>query len=271
MLTFVVMSDLHLGPEGAAVNGLDTGARLSAAVESVNAEYPDAAFVLLAGDLTDEGQPEAYAHLAKRLEPLRAPVHLALGNHDRRPVFLECMPDAVTDADGFVQFVIDAGGYRVVVLDSSEPGLVHGVLCARRLAWLEARLDEAQDRPVIVVVHHHANPLRMPVDRIPLLEPEKLLASLGRHPDVRMVIAGHVHRATAACWRGVPFVTLSGNHYDVSPWVTGAPGRQKVWEGPAQYAVVHADADGVLVHFHDYINRHIELADGLFPWRKEQA
>jgi nucleoside-diphosphate-sugar epimerase len=36
------------------------------------------------------------------------------------------------------------------------------------------RLAEAQDRPVIVVLHHHANPLSLPVDAIALRNPQAL-------------------------------------------------------------------------------------------------
>ena len=36
MLKFVVLSDLHLAAPGVPVNGLDTGARLAAAVDTIN-------------------------------------------------------------------------------------------------------------------------------------------------------------------------------------------------------------------------------------------
>lgn len=264
MLKFVVMSDLHLVPEGGHSKGLDTAERFARAVESVNRDHGDAAFCILAGDLTDLGEPEAYARLRAIAADIAMPVHLMLGNHDHRPTFLAEVPEAVTDPAGYVQASIDAGGHRIVMLDSTEPGVVGGVLCQARIDWLAAELDAAADRPVIVILHHHVNPLLMPVDRIRLAEPERLVAVLRRHPDIRMVLAGHVHRTTAATWHGLPFATLSGNHYPVSAQLPGMPGSQRSFEGPAQYAVVLADADGCLVHFHNYIDRHVELARGLF-------
>lgn len=271
MLKFVVMSDLHLVPEGGHSKGLDTVARFRQAVASLNANHGDAAFCVLAGDLADRGEPAAYAALRAVAADIAMPVHFMLGNHDDRPTFLAEVPEAVTDAHGFVQSGIDAGGHRVLLLDSSEPGVVGGVLCARRLDWLAAELDAALDRPVIVLLHHHVNPLMMPVDRIRLAEPERLVMVLHRHDDIRMVLAGHVHRTTAATWHGLPFATLSGNHYPVSAHLPGMPGQQQSFEGPAQYAVVLADADGCLVHFHNYIDRHAELARGLFARPAEAA
>jgi len=264
MLKFVVMSDLHLVPEGGHSKGLDTVGRFRQAVDSLNTNHADAAFCVLAGDLADLGEPEAYAALRRVAAEIAMPVHFMLGNHDDRPTFLAEVPEAVTDEAGFVQSAIDAGGHRILLLDSSEPGVVGGVLCDRRLGWLTDRLDEAEDSPVIVVLHHHVNPLLMPVDRIRLAEPERLVTVLHRHDDIRMVLAGHVHRTTAATWHGLPFATLSGNHYPVSAQLPGVPGEQQGFEGPAQYAVVVADEDGCLVHFHNYIDRHAPLARGLF-------
>ncbi len=263
-MKFIVLSDLHIGPPGAAVNGLDTGARLSEAVATINRDHADAAFVLVAGDLADRGDAEAYHHLRDLLAVLAVPAHLTLGNHDDRATFLSVFGSELDDPTGRVSQAIDAGGYRVILLDTSEPGLVGGRLCAGRRDWLAVRLDEVQDRPVIVVQHHHANPLSLPVDSIILEDAADYVAILRRHPDVRQVIAGHVHLPTSAVWHGIPMTTLAGSHYSVSPHVPGVPGSQRQFEGPAQMAVVLAGVDGVTVHFQDHCERHLVLAPGLF-------
>ena len=50
-MKIAVLSDLHLGGPGVAVNGLDPAARLAAAVDAINRDHTDAAFVAIAGDL----------------------------------------------------------------------------------------------------------------------------------------------------------------------------------------------------------------------------
>ncbi|MBA4352005.1 MAG: phosphodiesterase [Rhodobacter sp.] len=264
LLKFIVLSDLHLGPPGVPVNGLDTGARLAEAVATITRDHADAEFVLLAGDLADRGEVAAYHHLRDLLTPLPMPVHITLGNHDDRTAFLSAFGPDRDDPQGRVSQVIDAGGHRIILLDTTEPGLVGGRLCQQRLDWLAARLDEAQDRPVIVVQHHHANPLSLPVDEIILENAEDYLAVLQRHPEIRQVIAGHVHLPSAAVWRGIPMTTLAGSHYSVTPHVPGVPGAQRQLEGPAQMAVVLATSDGVTVHFQDHGDRHLTMAPGLF-------
>jgi Icc protein len=263
-MKFVVLSDLHLAAPGQPVNGLDTGARTAEAIAVIKRDHADAAFVLLAGDLADRGEVAAYHHLRDLLAALSMPVHLTLGNHDNRAAFLSVFGPDRDDPLGRVSEAIDAGGHRVILLDTTEPDLVGGRLCQGRLDWLAARLDEAQNRPVIVVQHHHANPLSLPVDEIILEDAADYLAVLQRHPDIRLVIAGHVHLPTAAVWHGIPMTTLAGSHYSVSPHVPGVPGRQRQLEGPAQMAVVLASADGVTLHFQDHSDRHITLAPGLF-------
>ncbi|MFN6978724.1 MAG: phosphodiesterase [Gemmobacter sp.] len=260
MLKLVVMSDLHLVPEGEVSATLDTAARLAAAVERVVERHADADLCILAGDLADRGEAAAYARLAPLLAPLPMPVHMMLGNHDDRPTFLAVMGPGSADPNGFVQQAVDVKGHRIVMLDTSEPGKVGGVLCAARLGWLADRLAEARDRPVIILMHHHANPLSLPVDAIALENPGALVSALKTHPDIRQVIAGHVHVTTTALWHGLPFTTLAGGHYSVGLKLPGWDGAQAFLEGPGQFAVVLADEVGCTVHFENFIDRHIPIA-----------
>lgn len=259
-LKLVIMSDLHLVPEGEVSNTLDTAARLRAAVDSVNRDHADADLCILAGDLADLGEAAAYTRLRDIIAPLSVDTHLMLGNHDDRPTFLAEMGADHADANGHVQKVIDIKGHRVILLDSSEPGLVEGVICPARLDWLAARLDEAMDRPVIVVLHHHVLPLSMPVDSIILRDGAALIDVLRRHPDIRQVIAGHVHITTTGVWKGIPFTTLAGGHYNVSVNLSGHTAPQDRLEGPGQYAVVLADRDSCVVHFENFLDRHPVIA-----------
>lgn len=269
MLKFIVMSDIHLSPEGVATNGLDTTKRLQAAIDSANTNHGDADFCIFAGDLADRGEIPAYEILDRMIDQLKMPVVLTLGNHDHRDRFKQVFGTLHDDENGHIQKAIDVKGYRVIIIDSSEPEIVSGVLCETRLSWLAARLEEAKDRPVIIVMHHHANDLHMPVDQIKLQDSERFLHVLKTHPDIRQVIAGHVHRQTTGLWHGIPLTTISGNHYDVNAHLPGMPGEPLRLDGPAQYAVVLADEHSTLVHFHDYIHRHAEMADGLFRKRRK--
>lgn len=259
-LKFLVISDLHLVPEKQLSKTLDTAARLESCIATINARYADADFVVIAGDLADLGEEAAYLRLRDLLRPLAIPAYITLGNHDDRPTFLGVFGADMADETGCVNHVIDAKGYRVIVLDSSEPGRVDGVLTPAQIDWLTLRLAEAADRPVIVVVHHNANALHIAADRIRLLDDAPFLATLKSHPDIRQVIAGHVHLTSTAMCHGIPFTTLAGGHYSVSFNVDAPDAPFKALTGPGQMAVVVGLPQVTTVLFEDFIDGNAVIA-----------
>lgn len=258
-LKFVVMSDLHLLPEGQLSLTLDTAQRLETAVDTVIRRYADADFCVLAGDLADFGQAEAYERLKAIIARLPIPVHITLGNHDDRPTFLSVFGQGFAAPTGKIDKVIDIKGYRIILLDSSEPGRVDGVLEAGQIAWLHEKLAEAMDRPVIVILHHNANALHVNADTIRILEPDAFIEALKTHPDIRQVIAGHVHMTTTAMWRGIPFTTLAGGHYSVGFNVDQPEADFPRIDGPGQMAVIVGTPDRTTVLFEDFLHGNAEI------------
>lgn len=258
-LKFIVLSDLHVMPEGELSVTLDTGARLEQAIETIAARYHNVDFCVLAGDLTDLGQPAAYERLKSLIDQIEIPVHLTLGNHDHRDVFLSVFGKGYVAETGKIDKAFDAKGYRIILLDSSEPGRVDGVLTETQITWLKARLAEATDRPVIVILHHNANPLHVNSDDIRILDAGPFLAALETHPDIRQVIAGHVHLTSTALWRGIPFTTLAGGHYYCTVDQEHVPMRRLT--GPAQMAFVIGTEEQTTVHFDSYIEGNREIGD----------
>ncbi|MGF1500763.1 MAG: phosphodiesterase [Paracoccaceae bacterium] len=206
----VVLTDTHFVPDGRTLYGLDPRARLDAAVRLINADHAGAALVLIAGDLAHWGEESAYEALREALAPLRPPVLLMLGNHDRRATFRAVFPEAEDDGAGFVQAVRALPGATLVILDTlDEGGPSHaGLLCPHRLAFLGRALAEApDDRPLILAQHHPAARIGLPaMDRIALANPDAeraVLARAGRRPD--LILHGHVHRPVFGLWAGIPF------------------------------------------------------------------
>lgn len=272
MLKFIILSDLHIVPEGKLSHGLDTLDRLNQAVDYVNAQHGDAAFVICAGDLADHGEAAAYERFKTAIERLGPQTYLTLGNHDDRPVFLKIFGEGLATETGNVDHVVDAEGHRIIILDSSEPGLRGaGRFSPDQLDWLAARLDEAADRPVVIVLHHNITKFHVQTDFIILEEADAFLDVVKRHPDIRQVISGHVHMTTAGTVRGVPYCTLGGGHYTIEPILESRSGPVPGGsvprrEGPGQLAVVLCDERSVVVHMENFLDRHLVLAADLFSW-----
>lgn len=264
MLKFIVLSDLHLVEEGETSQGLDTHARLEAGFDYINARHGDADFCILAGDLADtgfKGAVQPYDRLKTLVGKLNMPCHITIGNHDNRDTYLSIFGQEERAETGCIDKVIDAKGYRVIVLDSVVEDEDHthgGQLSARQLEWLKARLAE-HEGPVVVVLHHHANPLHTRVDRIIMEDGKAFADALNTHADVRQVIAGHVHYTSAGMWHGIPFTTLAGSHYNVTVPLDDETKIDRLW-GPAQMAVVLGDADQTLVHFDNYMDGNLVLS-----------
>jgi 3',5'-cyclic-AMP phosphodiesterase len=183
----------------------DPAAALSAAVAGVAAFAPDA--VVITGDLTEDGRDAEYARVLELLAPLRQPVHVLPGNHDGRDALRAAMkPPADPDCPApFVQYTAAFGRLRLVVCDTIVAGSDGGRMCDERLAWLEARLADDRETPTVVAMHHPPLVTGVPaMDAIGLAGETRtaLAAMLREAPNVRRVVAGHVHRTA--------FATLGG-------------------------------------------------------------
>ncbi|MBM3939322.1 MAG: hypothetical protein FJ318_00220 [SAR202 cluster bacterium] len=127
---FVHITDTHILPSPEArYHGVDTAATLRRVVAEVVELETRPAFALVSGDLTDGGEPEAYARLAGILQPLRAagmPVLHALGNHDNRPAFWATILGRSYQPPERHRHAVEVGGLRLIVLDSLIEGEIDG-------------------------------------------------------------------------------------------------------------------------------------------------
>ena len=206
-----------------------SGEALAAAVRSVLALDPLPEAVIVTGDLADGAQPAEYDRVRELLEPLPMPVHVLPGNHD---------DSAVVEAD----YVVRVGELRLIGCDSTIPGHDDGEL---DLDWLAARLAEDRETPTIVAMHHA--PILTGIgglDAIGLRNREALAALLERSPQVRRVIAGHVHRGAFGVVGGCGVVACPSTNLQTKLEI-GTDGFTVVREPPA--FAVHALLDGELV------------------------
>jgi 3',5'-cyclic AMP phosphodiesterase CpdA len=262
-MKLIQVSDLHFAPPGTRLFGLDPRARLEAAIADINQHHGDAELCLFTGDLADRGAPAAYQALRETLAALQVPYRLALGNHDDRDNFQRAFPEAPRDEHGFVQTVVSTGAGDVMVLDTLEPGQASGGFCARRQAWLGARLAEATGRPVILFMHHPPLDIGIPsLDRIGLVDKRgfaevvagaEVEAGTGAGASgVRHIFFGHVHRPVSGSWRGIPYTSLRSLVHQVSfDLATESP--MPFDQAPPAYNVILLDGEDTVVHHHEFL------------------
>ncbi len=238
----VQLSDPHVGADWIDADPLE---RFGAAVESVRAmpQPPDA--VLVSGDLADNAADAEYDATRALLATLDAPVHVLPGNHDARAPLRRHfgLPGAGAEP---VQYALDLGPLRLVALDTTIPGEDAGALDAERLGWLDATLAEQPDALTVIAMHHP--PLRSGVpalDRVALaLADQRALGDVvERHPQVRRVVAGHVHRVMTGQLAGRSVLTVPSTY--VQTRLDFGLEQIELADEPAGFGV-HAVRDGEL-------------------------
>jgi 3',5'-cyclic-AMP phosphodiesterase len=256
MQKFIHITDPHFVPPGDVLYGLNPLDRLAMCVADVNRNHADAAFAVITGDLAHKGQPAAYEALKREVDKLVIPCHLLVGNHDDRTNFRAAFSEAKFDANGFVQFTFEIGeGVLGICLDTNEPGKPWGSFCKTRGAWLKQTLDATGDRPVIIFMHHPPFKVGLKrMDDISLLEPKPFTDAIDGRKNIRHLFFGHLHRPVAGSWRGIPISTLRATSHQVALDFV-IEGRIPGSHEPPGYGVVLLEADQMIVHMHDYLDR----------------
>ena len=247
-LRIAQVSDVHFG------GGLSLPAEtLTAVAEAVNRIEPDIA--VIAGDLTTDGYEWEFEQAAEWVERIQAPKVLIPGNHDARNVGYLHYQRLFGEPFGRFRQTFDteraerlqATGFTVVGLDSSEPDVNEGRVGRDRYPWLREQLDEPDDIRIVAVHHHLVSIPSTGRERNIVLDAGDLLLQLVEK-DVDIVLSGHKH---------VPFFWgLNGMLICNS----GTAGTRRVrGVSPPSWNELHVDASTVKVFIH-YLDGRRELS-----------
>ena len=248
------------------------------AVLDVLIDGPNRPDLLLAtGDVTDRGDADSYSRLAAAFARCPFPVWPSVGNHDRRANF-HARFGGLDDGNGFVQYCVDFPPLRLVTVDTLEEGRHGGAFCDRRAAWLDAQLAKDRVKPTYIVMHHP--PIESGIEWMNTHPDEPWVAVftdvVRRHPQVRGLICGHLHRSVTAAWEGRTVAICSSTapqvSLDLRPIDADRPDNRPmiVAEDPA-YAL-HRWNGRELVSFYDNAGAHRVIArydDRLQPLVRE--
>jgi 3',5'-cyclic AMP phosphodiesterase CpdA len=236
-MTFLLvqLSDFPIGADWA--DG-DPIAGLAAAVKAVRALEPQPDAVLVTGDLADHAADAEYERVQ---ELLGAPAYVLGGNHDERGALRRHFGLPGTGAEP-VSYTVDLGPARLVMLDSTIPGEDSGRLDRERHTWLDDAL--ATEQPTLIAMHHPPMLTGIPAwDAIGLDATSRhaLGEVIARHPHVRRIVAGHVHRTITGELAGRPVVTVPSTY--VQGRLNFHMRELELADQPAGFAV-HAIIDG---------------------------
>ncbi len=219
--TFFATSDVHFG-----FVGLDE--RNRAAAEAMT-KLPSHAFiderpvaqpggVLIAGDLTEDGQLEEWNRFLEVYGPTFAyPVYENVGNHDNKRNWQ--VWDQVSARHGGHWYSVDFGGLHVVSLGEAPT--------SDGIAYLEADMRKLDPCAAVLIVLHRALMGQWSTDNWfndgPL--PEQMAKALEGHRVVA-ILHGHHHAAGHYVWKGFDVIKVGA-----------------IKEGPPSFVVGHVAGD----------------------------
>lgn len=213
----IQLSDLHVPGAGNLYGDVDSLQNVVKILQVLEKNgLPN--LLLLTGDIADKGEVEAYRRLRAVIDDFTArlgvPAMYLPGNHDKRPAFRSGLLDLDASDDKSDQ-VLWSGGLRVIGLDSTAVDGHYGELESAQLQWLAAELEQPAPLGTVIAMHHP--PIPGPIEVMNLLalrEPEKLAATI-KDRDVKMLLAGHNHHASAGVLGDVPVWVSTATAYQL--------------------------------------------------------
>jgi predicted phosphodiesterase len=217
---FGIVSDLHIALPNTIA---DTPRRFHLVEVSVPAlekalahfETMDLDFILIPGDLTQNGEVDNHRWLQKRLQSLSFPAYVIPGNHDIP--YLASKNGSIACGD-FPSYYRNFGyqnteklyyscevfpGVQLIALNSNQfdrIGNQLGCLDEEQLKWLEETLAlaEVENKLVLVTIHHNV------IEHIPgqshhelgkryMLDNASALLKILRTYKVKLIFSGHLH------------------------------------------------------------------------------
>jgi len=230
------VTDTHLlaSTEGELL-GLPTTRSFEAVVRQLDKLQPRPDLLLLTGDLSQDESLESYLRLRQCLVPLEIPTYWLPGNHDRKDLMHQALayPPLVADK------AFEKARWQFLLLDSAVPGQVYGRLSAEMLAWLDRQLLLSSPRPTAIALHHPPFAVGCQwIDGSRLENASDLYAVIDRHPQVQVVLCGHVHQDICYWRNDVCYLTTPSSSIQFKPnsdrfaLDKRAPGFRLLWLYP---------------------------------------
>lgn len=174
---FAVLSDIHVTP------GNENDRQLRVAVEEINAQPFD--FVIVNGDLSNEGSDAELSNVKSILDNIRHPLYVLPGNHEN--TWSQSATKTFVDLWGTDRFTIDADSLFIVGINCGPfMKMGDGHIKQEDLHWLRSTLEQATANGKKVLSFNHY-PLLDDLDNLP-----DYLAVLQDFPVIGHV-NGHYH------------------------------------------------------------------------------
>ncbi len=196
---FVQLTDLHLSP-----NNPKPTEDLLRSVAQINA-MEDVDFVLVTGDITEEGDRASMEKVKSCLDLLKVKHYTVLGNHETK--WSESGCTAFGEVFGGERFAFEHNGFLFIGFNSGPlMRMAYGHVVPQDIEWMKQEMKKRPDMPVFLITHY---PMReKDVDNW------YEVTDAVRPYNIKSFIGGHYHRNMNLRYDGIPGILTRSNLAD---------------------------------------------------------
>ena len=184
------ITDPHLGEKpGTPLLGMDTDKSLREVLGNIaQNESPD--MIVATGDISSDGSAASYVRFLKIIDEHLPDPPLAwlAGNHDDSEYM-------VAVAGHPIELSYSTPNWHFIFLDSHVPRKTEGRLATEELTRLDRELEQNQDKPTIVFLHHQPVLVGSDwIDQYAVDNAHAFFSVLDKYQNVKIVNWGHIHQ-----------------------------------------------------------------------------
>lgn len=193
------ITDTHLfAGKSETLLGVKTWDSYQAVLRAIHSQAKTYDLIVATGDLAQDHSLQAYYHFAEGIAPFGLPCVWLPGNHDFQPAMYSALQEAGISP---AKRVIAGDVWQIILLDSQVFGVPHGELSEYQLEWLDHALSQDTARHTLLLLHHHPLPAGCSwLDQHSLRNAGELDEVLGRYPQVKTLLCGHIHQELDVQW-----------------------------------------------------------------------
>lgn len=197
---FAHLTDLHISP-----NNAQPTEDLLRSVAQLNAT-DGLDFVIVTGDLTEEGDRASLEKVKSCLDLLKMPHYTVLGNHETK--WSESGCTAFAEIFGAERFKLEHKGFLFLGFNSGPlMRMAYGHVVPQDIRWMEEEMKKAGKEQKVILATHY-----------PMMEGDVdnwyQVTDAVRPYNVRLFIGGHYHRDRELRYDGIPSVLVRSNLRD---------------------------------------------------------
>ena len=232
-LSILQITDLHILPcLNETFLGINTEDYFLAVLKLALAENSHFDLIIITGDLAQNPSQESYQRILKHIQATNRPCICLPGNHDDALLMQQIFNTSLVNCRKQVLL----GNWQLIFLNSQIKGASGGRLSNEELCFLDDCLSKHPNHHTLIAVHHHCLETKSAwMDTMMIENNLELWAVIGKYPNVKIIINGHIHQLMDSEHQGVRVLGAPSTCFQFKPDSSffslddiAAPGYRKI-------------------------------------------